>query len=152
MKKCIEEIKGILGIEYTSEYADLKQTFIDCFYCKETGLFVDSVISSHSSLHANVFAAFYGLEPEGNHIAELIQEKGLCCGVFVAYFVLYALMRMGKKEMVMELITNKSEQSWYNMLKEGATTSYEAWGKDQKWNTSLCHAGAAAPIPVLMEI
>lgn len=152
MKKCIEEIKGILGIEYTSEYADLKQTFIDCFYCKETGLFVDSVISSHSSLHANVFAAFYGLEPEGNHIAELIQEKGLCCGVFVAYFVLYALMRMGKKEMVMELITNKSEHSWYNMLKEGATTSYEAWGKDQKWNTSLCHAWAAAPIPVLMEI
>ena len=37
------------------------------------------------------------------------------------------------------------------MLKEGATTCFEAWGKDQKWNTSLCHPWASAPIPVLIE-
>lgn len=151
MKLCIEEIKEILDIPYHSEAETLKAAFIHSFYKPETGLFVDSTVSSHSSLHANVFACFYGLEPEGNKIAELIQEKGLCCGVFVAYFVLYGLIRMGKKEQAYELIVNKSEHSWYNMLKEGATTAYEAWGKDQKWNTSLCHAWAAAPIPVLME-
>ncbi len=43
------------------------------------------------------------------------------------------------------------EHSWANMLKEGATTCWEAWGKDQKWNTSLCHPWASAPIIVLIE-
>lgn len=151
MRICIEEIKEILEISYDSEAEVLKAAFVRSFYKPDTGLFADSTVSSHSSLHANVFACFYGLEPEGNKIAELIREKGLCCGVFTAYFVLYGLIRMGKKEQAYELIVNQSEHSWYNMLKEGATTAYEAWGKDQKWNTSLCHAWAAAPIPVLME-
>ena len=151
MKKCLEEIRAVLGIEHVSQFEELRKAFIDQFYCKETGVFVDSTVSSHSSLHANVFAAFYGLEPEGNRIPELIRKKGLCCGVFVSYFVLYGLIQMGQKEMAYELITNKTEHSWYNMIREGATTSYEAWGKNQKWNTSLCHAWASAPIPVLME-
>lgn len=151
MKKCLEEIRRILGVEQISQFEELRKSFIDRFYCVETGLFVDSTVSSHSSLHANIFAAFYGLEPEGNQILELIRKKGLCCGVFVSYFVLYGLIRMGHKEMAYELIRNKTEHSWYNMIREGATTSYEAWGKEQKWNTSLCHAWASAPIPIFME-
>lgn len=151
MKKNIGEMKEILGIPCSSEFEELKAAFIRNFYRVEKGVFADSVTSSHSSLHANIFACFYGLQPEENRIVELIQKKGLCCGVFVAYFVLYALIRMGRKDIAYEFIINESEHSWYNMLKEGATTSYEAWGKDQKWNTSLCHAWAAAPIPVLME-
>ena len=78
-------------------------------------------------------------------------ERGLCCGVYVSYFVLYGLIRLGYPQAAYELIINKSGHSWYQMLSEGATTAYEAWGKEQKWNTSLCHAWASAPIPVLME-
>ena len=37
------------------------------------------------------------------------------------------------------------------MLHEGATACFEAWGKDQKWNTSLCHPWASAPISILIE-
>lgn len=37
------------------------------------------------------------------------------------------------------------------MVKEGATTCFEVWGKDQKWNTSLCHPWASVPIIVLIE-
>ena len=29
--------------------------------------------------------------------------------------------------------------AWLRMLKEGATTTFEGWGKDTKWNTSLFH-------------
>lgn len=152
MKECIEEIRDILGVSKTSEIIALKQAFINSFYDEEKGLFRDSKISRHSSLHANVFAAFYGIEPDGNRIAEFIMEKGLCCGVFVAYFVLYALIRLGRAEDAYALIINQTEHSWYNMIKEGATTAYEAWGKEQKWNTSLCHAWASAPIPVLMKL
>ena len=35
------------------------------------------------------------------------------------------------------------------MLDEGATTCYEAWGKEQKWNTSLFHPWASAPAILL---
>ena len=37
------------------------------------------------------------------------------------------------------------------MLSEGASTCFEAWGKEQKWNTSLCHPWASAPIILFIE-
>ena len=37
------------------------------------------------------------------------------------------------------------------MLREDATACFEAWGKDQKWNTSLCHPWASAPVIILLE-
>lgn len=151
MIKCIEEMKAILLIPYHSKFEHLKQVYIKTFYNEEVGLFVDSSISKHSSLHSNAFAVFYGLEPKNHSIVEFVREKGLCCGVYVSYFVLEGLMKLGEGELVYDLITNKTEHSWYNMLKEGATTSYEAWGKEQKGNTSLCHGWAAAPIPILMK-
>ncbi len=101
MLQCIGELKGLLGLEETSQdkliLRKLKAAFLQTFYCEETGLFVDSAVSRHSSLHANVYPVFYGLAPEGNHIVELIRERGLCCGVFTAYFVLYGLIRQGGK-------------------------------------------------------
>ena len=33
----------------------------------------------------------------------------------------------------------------------GERTRIEAWGKDKKWNTSLCHPWASAPVSVLIE-
>ena len=69
----------------------------------------------------------------------------------MAYFVLKALAKAGEHEFVYDLINSDSPNSWGNMVKEGATTCFEAWGKDQKWNTSLCHPWASAPIPVLIE-
>jgi hypothetical protein len=52
-------------------------------------------------------------------------------------------------DIALELAT--SDGAWMNMLREGATTTYEAWGKEQKWNTSLCHPWAAAPILILAD-
>ncbi len=152
MKQCLEEIKELLGIPHRKESERLRTAFQNAFFCKETGLFRDSLTSTHSALQSNVFACFYNLQPEDNRIVPFIREKGFCCGVYTSYFLLYALLNMGEKELAYELIVNKSEHSWYQMLREGATTAFEAWGKDQKQNTSLCHAWASAPIPVLLEI
>ena len=41
--------------------------------------------------------------------------------------------------------------AWLNMLEEGATTTFEAWGKNQKWNTSLFHPWATAPLIVFAK-
>jgi translation initiation factor IF-2 len=40
------------------------------------------------------------------------------------------------KELIKQL---KNPDAWLNMLEEGATTTFEAFGKDKKWNTSLFH-------------
>jgi hypothetical protein len=52
-------------------------------------------------------------------------------------------------DIALELAT--SEGAWMNMLREGATTTYEAWGKEQKWNTSLFHPWATAPLIVFAD-
>ena len=61
----------------------------------------------------------------------------------MAYFALAALVTTGRRDVALELTT--SPDAWMNMISEGATTTYEAWGKDQKWNTSLFHPWATAP-------
>ena len=152
-----EKIRDILGIkkEKQSEKQSerLIRAFQKAFYEEKTGLYRDREGSAHSALHSNVLPVFYGFCPERSHsvIGDFIMEKGLCCGVYMAYFVLKALCRIGRYEDAYQLIINKSEHSWLNMVREGATTCFEAWGKDQKANTSLCHPWACAPISVLAE-
>ena len=76
---------------------------------------------------------------------------GWPAGVYMAFFLLKGLARLGRYQAVWDLLVSQSETSWYNMVREGGTTCFEAWGAGQKWNTSLCHPWASAPISVLIE-
>lgn len=67
----------------------------------------------------------------------------------MAYYALAALKEHGYYEAAKELMLD--EGCWLNMLSEGATTTFEAWGKEQKWNTSLFHPWATAPIIILSK-
>ena len=82
-------------------------------------------------------------------IVDLIVTRGYCMGVYMSYFMLSALCRAGRRDLALDMM--RSPDGWCNMLAEGATTLYEAWGKEQKWNTSLCHPWAAAPILILAD-
>jgi len=149
----IEEIKDILGIPHDNAGERLTAAFNALFLDAETGLYVDAEGSRHSSLHANMLPAFYGFVPEANRrsVGDHLVNRGVVCGVYMTYFLLRGLCRLGRHEDVYRIITSQDENSWYNMVREGATTCYEAWGKDKKWNTSLCHPWASAPIVVLIE-
>jgi len=151
-KQTMNEIREALG-QPVEDLTPLKKAFLDQFYSASTGLFVDAVDSRHASLHANVLPLLFGLAPEEAvpSIVQLIREKRLHCGVYFSYFVLKGLAKAGEYGLVYELIRSEDERSWVNMLREGATTCFEAWGKDQKWNTSLCHPWASSPIPLLIE-
>lgn len=153
MIKTINEIKNILNITYTDRFPELKAAYVNAFYKKDKKLFADSTVSSHISLHSNIISLFYGLVPEDaiSSIVELISKKRMCCGVYMAYFLLKGLANAGEYELLYELITSEDEHSWSNMIREGATACFEAWGKNQKWNTSLCHPWASSPIPVIIE-
>jgi alpha-L-rhamnosidase len=151
--KTVNKIKKILGIEFKDEFEVLREAYIKAFYNNNIKLFTDSTESSHTSLHANMLPLFWGLVPREaeKSVVELIRKKRLNCGVYNSYFLLKGLAKVGEYELIYELITTQEEHSWANMLKDGATTCFEAWGKDQKWNTSLCHPWASAPISVLIE-
>lgn len=151
------------GLKYAQRLAEIACVDIDfgagqvlsayrkAFFRNNTCLFADSELSDHPSLHSNALPLFFGMAEDTDAISRLIKKKGLSCGVFMSYFVLKGLTLNGYKEQALELILNESEHSWVNMLREGATCCFEAWGKDQKWNTSLCHPWAAAPIIVIKE-
>ena len=149
MLKYNDEIRDILGMERVNNLECLKETFIKVFYNKTTRLFVDAENSKHSAIHSNVLPLFFDTFPDKDldAVIHLIKEKASNCGVYMEYFVLKALSRIGEFELIYELI----KQLWGNMVKEGATTCFEAWGKDQKWNTSLCHPWASSPIPIIIE-
>jgi alpha-L-rhamnosidase len=149
----VNRIHDILGISYQDELPELKEAFIKAFYRPELKLLADSTVSNHTALHANSIALFFDLVPMEAHqnVVGLIRKKRMKCGVYNAYFLLKGLARIGEYDLVYQLLTSTDEHSWANMIREGATACFEAWGKEQKWNTSLCHPWASAPLPILIE-
>lgn len=151
--KCTNEIYKICGYPVIDVTRNEK-AFIDKFYNEQTGLFTDSATTNHSALHSNVLPLLFNIginEENTTNIVKLIEEKKLnSCGTYFSYFVLQALKNIGEKDLVLKLI--KDEKVWLNMLKEGATTTFEAWGKDQKKNTSLCHPWSTCPIIILYDM
>ncbi len=145
------DLAVIVGESPRHNVEPYKAAYINAFYSPETGLFCDLEDKAHSALHSNALPAFFGILPDGNHISDFIKEKGLSCGVQFSYFVLKALANLGEYETELSFLTNESDHSWINMLREGATICFEAWGRDQKWNTSLCHPWASAPIIAIVE-
>ena len=152
-KKTLNGLARVLGREEPYELEEPVFAYRRAFYRKETGLLADSETSSHTSLHSNVYALYFGLleEAEEAPVIEFLEKRGFSCGVMLSYYLLLALARRGRYESVYRLLLNDSDHGWCNMLREGATTCFEAWGKDQKWNTSLCHPWASAPVPVILE-
>lgn len=151
--KSVSKIERILDYPVTRDWKEVKNCFIKAFYRPEKKLFVDSESSGHTAVHSNIYPLYFGLVPEEavETVAEFLVKKGLCCGVMLSSFLLKGLARAGYYEEVYQLIVNEGIHGWVNMLREGATTCFEAWGKDQKWNTSLCHPWAASPISILIE-
>lgn len=151
--RCAEQICGILNREFKPKSSALIDSFNRTFLCEKTGLYLDCKGGGHSSLHANILPLAFGVCGAENRAKplEFLLNKGMCCSVFMAYFYLKALCVNGRKDKALELITSDGEHSWRNMLGEGATTTFEAWGKEQKWNTSLFHPWAVAPVLILGE-
>ncbi len=152
--KATDEIRGILGREGTGLVEKVGKAFKCCFYSEKNGLFTDSPETEHSSVHSNILPLLFGLCGEDSELKEriigFIKQKGLySMGVYMAYFALAALVQEGRTDEAQELAADM--RCWLNMLDEGATTAFEAWGKEQKWNTSLFHPWATAPAIIFAD-
>lgn len=149
----VEQIKDILGKEHDNYGERLVSAFNRAFFRPNLGLYVDTENSCHTSIQSNMLAPFYGFLPKGyeKSVGDFLVSKGMACGVYMSYFLMRGLCKLGYYEHVYDLITSTDENSWYNMIQDGATTCMEAWGKDKKDNTSFCHPWSSAPITVLIE-
>ncbi len=147
------EIEKILNKPSTYDIEKLKKSYLDVFYDKDKKIFYDDAAHKNASLHSNALALFYDAAPEEayENIRKMIMDKGFVCGVYFSYFVLKALNKIGAYEDEVNLLLNENENSWVNMVREGASACFEAWGKEKKDNTSLCHAWASTPVIALIE-
>ena len=76
----------------------------------------------------------------------IIHERMAFFGTFAA---LCGLKRTGRDDLAMKMI--KDDGRWLRMMREGAEVTFEAWGKDLKWNTSLFHLCYTYPVLFLCD-
>ncbi len=146
------------GLERKNDYKNLKAKAEKLkiavrakLFNSETGLFLDSEGSSHSSPHANFHAAAAGLVSrfEQKNIVNLLKNSGMPCGLWGAQFLLEGLFQADAENLAIKLMSSDGPRSWLNMLKQGATMTMECWSNElqsgQDWN----HPWATAPLNVI---
>ena len=116
-----------------------RKAYLYTFYDGERKCFKDSVTSNHSSLISNSFSYAFGLCPDNETKESIILEiekRGInSLNIFGVFPLLFRLQSDNKD--ISKHILNPN--AWLNMINEGASTTFETWGKEQKWNTSLFH-------------
>jgi len=113
-----------------------------------TGLYVDGLGSTHSSIHANMFPLAFNLVPPGriNTVADYLCSRGMACSVYGAQFLLEALYNASRADHALNLLASRDERSWTHMLYDvGSTITLEAWDNRFKPNQDWNHAWGAAP-------
>lgn len=132
---------------FAKRAASLKRTINERFWNDGTisaycdGLDGEGRPSAHSSLHSNAFMLAMGLVPteRTEPVLRHIRSRGMRCNLFLAMFLFEALLDYGETEYAQELLKADGEYSPMNMIRQGATTTWEAWDLSQKANASLCH-------------
>ena len=127
------------------------QSFQSAFYNPQTGLYVDGSGTTHSSLHANMWAVAFGLVPADKQdtVVHFVKSKGMACSVYGAQYLLESLYLAGEEQAALDLMTSEDSRSWVNMMREGSTISMEAWGIAYKPNQDWNHAWGAAPANII---
>lgn len=151
--KVMNALARILGLPAYRNPSALQESYVHYFYDPKRKVFVDSPSSNHVSIPGNAIALMYDLCPDKQtemNIVTMYKKKRLTSSMFfMTYPILFGLRRIGEKELTYQLI--KDEEAWPRMLREGATSTFEGWGKDTKWNTSLFHLTLVYAIVFLTE-
>lgn len=127
------------------------QSFNRIFWNADQGVYRDGEGSTHSSLHANMFALAFGLVPTDRltTVLPFIKSRGMACSVYGAQHLLDGLYKYGESEYALNLMTARHDRSWWNMLEVGSTITLEAWDWKYKNNLDWNHAWGAAPANII---
>lgn len=151
--KTLNRIAEYTGNEKYRDTAKMEENFIKAFYNSDAGLFRDTLDSDHMCLPGNILPLLFDIIPDNrfqDNVLKMIDEKGLKpLNIFMTFPLLAAVKRVGADDLLLKLL--KSSDGWLNMIKEGATTTFEAFGKDRKWNTSLFHLAFTFAVQYLTD-
>ncbi len=128
-----------------------RQAFNRVFLEQRRGIYVDGEGTDHASLHANMFPLAFGLVPDQNvpSVVAFIKSRGMACSVYGAQYLLEALYAVEEEQYALDLLTAKSERSWWNMIRLGSTMTLEAWDAKYKANLTWNHAWGSAPANII---
>jgi len=154
--RLMEEMARIAGNRREAEQLRKRHTklytiFQRQFFDRERGIYIDGIGTDHASIHANLYPLVFGLVPEKekSRVLNYIKTKDMACGVYSANYLLEGLFDAGEGEYARTLLTSKSDRSWYNMLRVGATMTTEAWDNKYKNNNGWSHAWSSSPAHIL---
>lgn len=138
---CLNQIAKLLAKPPYRDESELRSAFLRAFYDPNRHLFRDSTKSCHASYIGNIFAFAFQLYPDElcrDRILQWIRSRGITgVGLFGAVPLLWGMIRCGRGDQIAPLL--RDENAWLRILREGGVTTFEGWGKDTKWNTSLFH-------------
>ena len=137
----------------------LRKAFVDNFFDAEKRAFrdipkkADAEGKAHCALPSSAFALCFGLcpdrETEEETVRRIMEAPAERMAFFGTFAALVGLKRLGEEERIRQIL--KSPGRWLRMLREGADSTYEAWGRDLKWNTSLFHLCYTYPVLFLCD-
>ena len=137
--------------EFQSKAKQVYESFNRVFFDRERGLYTDGEGSAHVSLHGNMFPLAFGLVPETDKakVAGFVQSRGMECSVYGAQYLLEAMFGADKDDYAIQLMTAKTEHSWWHMMEMGSTMTLEAWDTPSKHNLDWNHAWGCAPANII---
>lgn len=146
------EMAKVLGRDddsemFASRAAHVKQSINEKLFDPKRGVYIDGEGTDHSSLHSNMFALAFGIVEEQNveSVVEFVKSRGMACSVYGAQYLFEALYSAGEGQYALDLMTNRSDRGWYNMIRVGSTMTLEGWDIKYKGNLDWKHAWGAAP-------
>ncbi len=150
----VNRLCELLGLPAYRDAAPLRDAITGAFYDSNAHLFMDGEAHRHASLAGNVFPWAFDLAPDAvfeQNFETLLAEKGDDqLFLFTVWPVLLKYARQGRQDAIRRILLHPG--TWSRMLAEGATATFEGWGKDCKWNTSLFHLTMSAAAMFMADI
>jgi len=117
----------------------------------DRGVYVDGEGATHASLHSNMFMLAFELVPRERQasVVSFVKSRGMACSVYGAQYLLEALYLHGEDQYALELMTARTDRSWWNMINLGSTMTLEAWDLKYKNNLDWNHAWGACPANIV---
>ena len=137
---CTNKIANIIGEDKYRDETPLIKRFYEAFFDEKKQLFKDSVLSEHISFIGNIYPYAFGLcdRDVSRNVENMLEEKGFTSvALFGAFPLMCGLIANGHYDLFEKCLLDNN--AWLRMINEGATTTFESWGKDLKFNTSLFH-------------
>ncbi|MGR3810526.1 sulfatase-like hydrolase/transferase [Jiulongibacter sp. NS-SX5] len=154
--KIMAEFAAVLGktqeaLDFELRAAKVKKALNEQLFDLERGVYVDGLGTDHAALHANMLPLAFDMVPK-EHIASVvnhIKSRGMACSVYGSQYLMDALYNAEAEDYALQLLTDTSDRSWYNMIRIGSTMTLEAWDLKYKNNLDWNHAWGAVPANII---